>query len=174
MRWLFALPLLAFAALVGYFAAGLGRDPQELPSALLNRPAPDFALPALLPDKPGLARADLVGAPMLVNVWASWCGPCRVEHPHLMALAEAGVPLAGINYKDRTADARRFLAQLGDPFQRIGVDADGRAAIDWGVYGVPETYVVDAGGVIRHRHVGPLTAEAVERTLKPLLKALAK
>jgi len=157
----------------GYFAVGLTRDPGTLPSALLNKPAPEFALPPLNPDKPGLATADLKGAPVLVNVWASWCVPCRAEHPILIRLARE-VPVLGFNYKDKTEDARRFLAELGDPYAKIGTDPTGRAAIDWGVYGVPETFVVDAEGRIRHRHVGPLTDRVVAETIRPLLKSLAR
>ena len=173
MRWLFLAPLLLFAIVAGYFAVGLTHDPGTLPSALLDKPAPDFALPPLLPNKPGLASADLKGAPVLVNVWASWCVPCRAEHPVLTRLARE-VPVFGFNYKDKPEDARRFLVELGDPYRRIGTDPSGRVGIDWGVYGVPETYVVDAEGRIRHRHVGPLTDRVVAETIRPLMKSLAR
>ncbi len=173
MRWLFLAPLLLFAIVAGYFAVGLTRDPGTLPSALLDKPAPDFALPPLLPNKPGLATADLKGAPVLVNVWASWCVPCRAEHPVLTRLARE-VPVFGFNYKDKPEDARRFLVELGDPYRRIGTDPSGRVGIDWGVYGVPETYVVDAEGRIRHRHVGPLTDRVVAETIRPLMKSLTR
>jgi cytochrome c biogenesis protein CcmG/thiol:disulfide interchange protein DsbE len=173
-RWLYAAPMVAFAVIAAYFALGLRRDPGTLPSALLNQPAPDFALPPLLEGKPGLASADLKGgAPVLVNVWASWCVPCRAEHPVLTRLARE-VPVYGFNYKDRPEDARRFLVELGDPYRRIGADTSGRVGIDWGVYGVPETFVIDAEGLIRHRHVGPLTEKAIDEKIRPLLKSLAR
>lgn len=173
MRWLFLAPLLLFAIVAGYFAVGLTRDPGTLPSALLDKPAPEFALPPLLPNKPGLASADLKGEPVLVNVWASWCVPCRAEHPVLTRLARE-VPIFGLNYKDKPEDARRFLVELGDPYRRIGTDPSGRVGIDWGVYGVPETYVVDAEGRIRHRHVGPLTEKVVAEIIRPLMKSLTR
>lgn len=173
MRWLFFVPLALFAVVAGYFAFGLTRDPSTLPSALIDKPAPDFALPPLLPDKPGLASADLKGAPALVNVWASWCVPCRAEHPVLMGLGRE-VPVFGINYKDKPEDARRFLTELGDPYRRIGADPSGRVAIDWGVYGVPETYLVDAGGRVRYRHVGPLTEKVVAETIRPMIRSMAR
>lgn len=173
MRWIFLAPLALFAVVAGYFAVGLTRDPSTLPSALLDKPAPEFALPPLVDGKPGLATADLTGAPALVNVWASWCVPCRAEHPVLSRLAQE-VPVYGFNYKDKPDDAKRFLAELGDPYRRIGTDASGRAGIDWGVYGVPETFVVDGNGRIRHRHVGPLTDRVVAETIRPLMKSLAR
>lgn len=173
MRWVFLAPLAVFVVVAGYFAVGLTRDPGTLPSALLDKPAPVFELPALVDGKPGLATADLKGAPAIVNVWASWCVPCRAEHPVLTRLARE-VPVYGLNYKDNADDAKRFLAELGDPYRRIGTDASGRVAIDWGVYGVPETFVVDGDGRIRHRHVGALTDKVVADTIRPLLKSLAK
>jgi cytochrome c biogenesis protein CcmG/thiol:disulfide interchange protein DsbE len=172
-RWIYVLPGAAFLVLVAFFIAGLGRDPSELPSAMIDKPAPDFALPALGPATSGLARTDLGGKPVVVNFFASWCVPCRAEHATLEGLAASGrVPLYGIAYKDKPADARRFLTALGDPYQRIGVDADGRTAIDFGVYGVPETYIVDAAGAIRFRWVGPVTPEALQREILPRLAAL--
>ncbi len=173
--WLYLAPVLAFAAIGVFLALGLERDPRTLPTALLDRPAPEFALPPLPGrDERGFARADLGGRPMLVNVFASWCVPCRVEHPVLEALAREGVVIHAINYKDAPADALAFLRALGDPFTRIGADREGRAAIDWGVYGVPETFVIDAEGKIRYRHVGPLQPRDVERTLRPLLASLTR
>ena len=165
---------LALSVLVGVFLAiGLTRDPSTLPSALIGKPAPEFSLPPLEGrDGPGLSRADLGGTPMLVNVFASWCVPCRMEHPLLTRLKEQGVIIQGINYKDRPADAVAWLAELGDPFQRLGADRDGRVAIDWGVYGVPETYVIDKAGRIAYRHVGPLQPEDLTRTILPLLERL--
>jgi cytochrome c biogenesis protein CcmG/thiol:disulfide interchange protein DsbE len=171
-RLLFLVPLVLFAVLAGYFALGLSRDPSVLPSALIDKPAPEFNLPAL-GEGPGLARADLAGGVALVNFFASWCSPCRLEHPLLMRLKQEGrVALYGIDYKDKREEARRLLAQLGDPYRRIGFDRDGRTAIDFGVYGVPETYVIDKEGHIRYRQVGPITREDYERRILPLLRQL--
>jgi cytochrome c biogenesis protein CcmG/thiol:disulfide interchange protein DsbE len=158
-----------------FLALGLGRDPQTLPSVLIDKPAPSFALPPLPGrDERGFSRSDLGGEPMLVNVFASWCVPCRVEHPVLEQLARDGVVIHAINYKDAPEDALAFLRALGDPFTRIGADRQGRAAIDWGVYGVPETFVIDRQGRIRYRHVGPLQPRDLERTIRPLLAELAR
>src|SRR5271170_5811203 len=171
-RALYLLPILLFVLLAAYFALGLRRDPSLLPSALLDKPAPAFDLPGL-GGKAGLARSDLAGHVVLVNFFASWCVPCREEHPLLMRLAEEGrIILYGIDYKDKPEDAARLLTQLGDPYRRIGVDLQGRTAIDFGVYGVPETYVVDASGRIRYRQVGPITPDDYEQKLLPLLKQL--
>jgi cytochrome c biogenesis protein CcmG/thiol:disulfide interchange protein DsbE len=164
---------LLLVGLAVLFAVGLRHDPSIVPSLLIDKPVPDFDLPPLLEDKPGLATADLNGQVALVNVFASWCIPCRIEHPMFMRLAEKGeVPVYGINYKDAPADAKRWLAELGDPYTRIGADRDGRAGIEWGVYGVPETFVVDGTGTIRFKHVGPLTAEVLEDTIMPLVREL--
>ena len=172
-RALFVLPILLLVGLAVMFAVGLRHDPSIVPSVLIDKPVPDFDLPPLLEDKPGLATADLNGQVALVNVFASWCIPCRIEHPMFMRLAEKGeVPVYGINYKDAPADAKRWLAELGDPYTRIGADRDGRAGIEWGVYGVPETFVVDGTGTIRFKHVGPLTAEVLEDTIMPLVREL--
>jgi cytochrome c biogenesis protein CcmG/thiol:disulfide interchange protein DsbE len=175
LRLIFLLPVLGLAVVMGFFAFGLGRDPAALPSALINRPAPDFDLPPLLADKPGLAKTDLSGQPVLVNFFASWCLPCREEASTLAGFAASGdVPIYGIAYKDKPADAKRFLADLGDPFSKIGVDAAGRTAIDFGVYGVPETYIVDAAGRIRYRFAGALTPEVLQSDILPRLAALRK
>lgn len=177
-RLLYLLPLALFLALLGYFAVGLNRDPHKLPSALIDRPAPDFALPPLLDGKPGLARADLVavpgGGPVLVNFFASWCVPCRAEHPVLARLARAGVTIEGIDYKDKPEDAKAWLKELGDPYRALAVDRDGRVAIDFGVYGVPETYIVDRAGKIRYRQVGPITSTDLDDKIRPLLAELAR
>ena len=175
-RLAYLLPLALFAALAGYFALALfsGRDPRELPSALLDKPMPAIDLPSLT-DGPRLTTAALLGQVTVLNVFASWCAPCRVEHPLLIRLArQERVRLVGIAYKDRPEDSRRFLAELGDPYQTIGIDRDGRAGIEFGLYGVPETYVIDRAGHIRKRFVGPLTPALVERELLPLLRALAR
>jgi cytochrome c biogenesis protein CcmG, thiol:disulfide interchange protein DsbE len=172
-KLLFLLPAALFAVLVIAFAIGLRHDPHLLPSALIDRPAPDFALPGLNENTKGLTRKDLEGRVTLVNFFASWCAPCREEHPELMALGRvSGVTLDGIAYKDKPEESRRFLERLGNPFGRIGVDRNGTTAIDFGVYGVPETYVVDATGHIRYRHVGPLTAEDVKREILPLVQQI--
>ncbi|HYZ40527.1 MAG TPA: DsbE family thiol:disulfide interchange protein [Stellaceae bacterium] len=173
-KLVFLLPAGLFAVLIAAFALGLGHDPHLLPSALIDRPAPDFALPGLYDGSDGLTRKQLEGRVTLVNFFASWCAPCREEHTELMALAhQPGITLNGIAYKDKPQDARRFLDRFGDPYARIGIDREGATGIDFGVYGVPETYVVDGGGRIRYRHVGPLTAEAVKNQLLPVIERIA-
>jgi cytochrome c biogenesis protein CcmG, thiol:disulfide interchange protein DsbE len=174
-RALFILPLALFLVLAGYFALALrpGRNPQELPSALIDKEAPAFQLPGL--NGNGIARDALKGQPVLINFFASWCLPCREEHPILMRLSEQEhVPLYGIDYKDKPEAARSLLQEFGDPYRAIGVDRDGSVGLDFGVYGVPETYVLDSSGHIRKRFVGPLTAEEVNNELLPLLKALQR
>ena len=174
-RLFYLLPLVLFLVLVGYFALALrpGYDPQTLPSAMINKEAPQFDLAGLNGD--GISRDGLKGGPVLINFFASWCVPCRVEQPVLMRLANREhVPLYGIDYKDQPEDATKLLAQFGDPYRRVGLDPDGRVGLDFGVYGVPETYVLDSTGRIRKRFVGPLTAEEVDKELLPLLKALKK
>ncbi|MGQ3671121.1 DsbE family thiol:disulfide interchange protein [Xanthobacter sp. TB0136] len=179
--WVMAVPLVVFLALAGLFFSQLvgGGDPSRLPSALVGRAAPDVILPPLQglmahgQPVPGLDVAALKGKPALVNIWASWCAPCRQEHPLLMELAkDPRITLVGLNYKDTPENARRFLGQYGLPYAAVGVDPRGRAAIDWGVYGVPETFVLDREGRIVHKFVGPLTPEAVQGTLMPLLDKL--
>jgi cytochrome c biogenesis protein CcmG, thiol:disulfide interchange protein DsbE len=173
-RALYLLPLVLFAALAVYLFQGLapGRDPQLLPSAMIDKPAPDFSLPALAGGAP-LALSDMKGQVVLVNFFASWCVPCRAEHPALMTLAhDLAVPLFGIAYKDKPEDAAKFLADLGNPFRRVGLDQNGRTGIDFGVYGVPETYAIDRDGRIRWRHVGPLDQAAIDHELMPLLHRL--
>ncbi len=169
-KLLFLLPAALFAALLVAFAMGLEHDPGLLPSALINRPAPDFNLPGLIDPAKGLARKDLAGGVTLVNFFASWCAPCREEQPGMMVLArQPGVALVGIAYKDKPGDSRRFLDEMGNPYHRIGIDQQGTTAINFGVYGVPETYVVDRTGHIRYRHVGPLSPEDVTRKILPLI-----
>lgn len=181
--WLVALPLVVFLALAALFFSRLetGGDPSRIPSALVGRKAPVVTLPPLAglkgPDGqplPGIDLAALGGKPALVNVWASWCGPCREEHPLLMQLGkDPRFNLVGINYKDAPDNARRFLGQFGLPYKAVGVDPNGRAAIEWGVYGVPETFVVAKDGTIVHKFVGPLTPEAVTGTLLPMMARLS-
>lgn len=173
-RALFALPLLCFAAVAAWFAFGLGRDPATIPSALVGKPAPALALPPLEgAQRPSLALQP--GRVAIVNFFASWCAPCKVEHPTLMRLAAEGrIAVHGVSYKDAAADSMRFLAQLGNPYETIGWDRDGRAAMEWGVYGVPETFVVGRDGRIRHRHVGALSDEAVARVLAPMVARLER
>ncbi|MBV9687240.1 MAG: DsbE family thiol:disulfide interchange protein [Alphaproteobacteria bacterium] len=174
-KLLFLLPAGLFAVLIVAFAVGLRHDPHLLPSALIDRPAPDFALPGLYENAGGLTRKDLEGHITLVNFFASWCAPCREEHQEVMALGRlADITLDGIAYKDKPEESRRFLDRLGNPYGRIGVDRSGTTAIDFGVYGVPETYVVDAAGHIRYRHVGPLTAEDVAHEILPLIRQMGQ
>lgn len=171
------LPVLLFAAMAILFGRGLQGDPAKLPSALLNKPVPEFSLPALEGiDRPGIASADFAkGEVSVVNIFASWCVPCRDEHPLLIKLqAQTDARILGINYKDDTQNARRFLEELGLPYDAVGVDIKGRAAIDWGVYGVPETFVVDGQGIIRLKFVGPLTQKAIDEAILPAITAAAK
>lgn len=178
-RALLLLPaLVAGGAGLGFFAMlrGLGTggyDPRGVPSALLGKAPPGFELPPLEgTGLPGLSAADLraPGRPVLVNFFASWCVPCVIEHPQLMRLSREGVPVFGVGYKDQPADSRRFLEKHGNPYKRLGVDLPGRAAIDWGLYGVPETYLIDPGGVIRWRWAGPVTDDTLRAELQPLLR----
>lgn len=172
------IPLIVFVALAALLYGRLySGDPGALPSALIGRPAPDMTLPALEAlnrdgaPVPGFSRADLAtGQVTLVNVFASWCAPCREEHPVLMALKEQGVRIVGLNYKDTPDNARRFLGGLGNPYEKVGVDPGGRASIEWGVYGVPETFVVDGQGRIAFKFVGPLSEESVRGKLMPAIE----
>ncbi|HEX6978008.1 MAG TPA: DsbE family thiol:disulfide interchange protein [Alphaproteobacteria bacterium] len=175
-RLIFVLPLVAFAAVAAWFAVGLTRDPNLVPSALIDQPIPTFELPPLAGSGvPGLSDAAIKGKVALVNVFASWCVPCKAEHPVLMRLAEERrVPIYGINYKDAERDARAWLDTLGNPYAAIGHDLSGRVGIDWGVYGVPETFVVDRTGRIRHKHVGPITPQILRDEILPLIASLEK
>jgi cytochrome c biogenesis protein CcmG/thiol:disulfide interchange protein DsbE len=177
-RFIVLVPLLLFLGLAALFLMQLlsGRDVAEIPSALIGQPAPETTLPPLEGIAlPGIDSKNFAGKVTLVNVWASWCAPCREEHPILLALSQdKRFGIAGLNYKDATENARRFLGSLGNPYSAIGVDQTGRAAIDWGVYGVPETFLVGKDGKVLFKHVGPLTEEAVTGTLLPEIeKALA-
>jgi cytochrome c biogenesis protein CcmG/thiol:disulfide interchange protein DsbE len=172
-RLLAFVPLAVVGGLVGVFATGLGRDPSIIPSALIGRAIPDFELPPVQGRRLGLSSADLLGEVSLVNVFASWCLACREEHPVFMRLArEEVVPVHGINYKDAPDDAAKWLDTRGDPYTRTGADRDGRVAIDWGVYGVPETFVVGADGVIAYKHVGSVTEQILSDTILPLIARL--
>jgi len=171
--WRRLAPLGIFAVLVAFLFVGLFRDPREVPSPLVDRPAPAFALQDL--HRPGqkVATADFKGQVWLLNVWASWCVSCRVEHPLLLELAKTkAVPIVGLNYKDKNAEGLAWLAQHGDPYTLSVVDADGRVGIDWGVYGVPETFVVDKTGLIRYKHIGPVSVEALQDKILPLVRKL--
>ena len=174
-KTLFILPFLIFFGVITYFAIPIVKksDPKLLPSALVDKDVPQNKLPPLSKNKRGFDREDLMGGETLVNFFSSWCGPCRVEHDLLMKISkEKTVRLFGINYKDQTQAAINWLNQLGDPFERIVADKDGRAAIDWGVYGVPETYLIDKQGKVRYRHVGPLTERILEEKLMPIIQLL--
>lgn len=176
MRLRVLLPLLIFALIAGALYAGLSLRPREIPSALIGKPIPDFELPPLPGRELGLASADLTkGEVTLVNVFASWCAPCRIEHPLFVELKKTGeVSIHGINYKDRPEAATKWLSDLGDPYTRIGADLSGRVAIDWGVYGVPETFVVTGDGKIACKIVGPVTPETMQKTLLPMVRDLKR
>ncbi|HZR38384.1 MAG TPA: DsbE family thiol:disulfide interchange protein [Nevskia sp.] len=168
----FAIPLVILLVLIGLFYVGMHRDPRLVPSPLIGKAAPAFDLPTLDGQPPRVTTADLKGAPVLVNFFASWCAGCQEEHPYLMQLGRSGqVRLLGIDYKDAESDLRPWLEHKGNPYGMILSDLEGRAGIDWGVYGVPETFVVDARGNILFKQVGPLTPEVFERDIQPLLKA---
>lgn len=172
-RALVFLPVVIAAALGLLFFWGLRNQDDALPSALLGQPAPEFTLPPVGGAGEGFATADLRGDVSLVNFWASWCAPCREEMPLLVELAEAGtVRVHGINYKDNPEAALAFLDEVGNPFDRLGADATGRAGLDWGVYGMPETFVVDAEGRIAYKHVGPFTRRIFDETILPVILRL--
>jgi cytochrome c biogenesis protein CcmG/thiol:disulfide interchange protein DsbE len=171
----FVIPLAVFAVLLVFLFVGLGLNPREVPSPLIGKPAPAFQLAQLYaPDKP-FTQKDMAGQVWLFNVWASWCISCRDEHPVLVELAKTkAVPVVGLNYKDKPNDAKAWLKQFGDPYQLSVSDLDGRVGIDYGVYGVPETFVIDKAGVIRYKHIGPVTPDALEKTILPLVKELQR
>jgi cytochrome c biogenesis protein CcmG, thiol:disulfide interchange protein DsbE len=164
-----------FVALVALLGVGLGLNPREVPSPLIGKPAPDFTLPLLQQPDKSFSRSDMLGRVWILNVWASWCAPCIAEHPIVSELAKAGpAPVVGLNYKDARDDALPWLKRHGDPFHVTVADVAGRIAIDYGVYGVPETYVIDRRGVIRFKHIGPLTRDIADKKLRPLVKTLSE
>ncbi len=167
------IPLIVFLLLVGVLAIGLTRDPGKVPSPLIGKSVPEFSLPPVKGRTLGLSSADLRGEVSIVNVFASWCVACREEHPLLMQLKQSGfVPIHGLNYKDRPDDAARWLDEMGDPYVRTGADLDGRVGIDWGVYGVPETFVIDREGRIVYKQIGPIIPEVLNEELRPLIERL--
>jgi cytochrome c biogenesis protein CcmG/thiol:disulfide interchange protein DsbE len=173
LRWF--IPLAIFLVLVAFLWIGLGRDPSVVPSPLIGKPAPAFKLSQLHKPNESLGLDDLKGKVWLLNVWASWCVSCREEHPILLQLAKANLlPVYGLDYKDKTEQALAWLAQNGDPYTASVVDSDGRVGIDYGVYGVPETFLVDKAGVIRYKQIGPITADALTNKILPLARELQK
>ncbi len=169
------LPLVIFVAIAVFLAIGLTRDPREVPSPLIGKPVPTFSLPPVRGRLLGLGSSDLEGQVALVNVFASWCVACRAEHPLLMQIQREGiVPVHGLDYKDRPDDAARWLDEMGDPYTRTGADLDGRVAIDWGVYGVPETFVIDRGDRIAYKVIGPISPAVWKDTLLPLIQNLRR
>lgn len=174
-RLIFLLPLGLFAGFAVAFLISLGMNPRDIPSALIGKPVPVFKLPPVEGRRLGLSNTDLKGQVSLVNVFASWCTACRKEHPILMDLkARNVVPIHGLNYKDKPTDASKWLNTLGDPYTRTGADLNGRVAIDWGVYGVPETFVVDRQGRIVFKKIGAITKEDLEKTILPLVRKLQR
>ena len=170
----FLIPLIVFIVMAIFLGIGLKLDPRHVPSPLIDKASPDFSLPQLHAKNKTLAKSDFLGKVSLFNVWASWCAACRQEHPFLMELSRAKlVPIYGLNYKDTRSDAQQWLNQYGgDPYLASAFDADGRVGIDWGVYGVPETFVIDKKGVIRYKHIGPLDAGVWTQTLAPIVQQL--
>lgn len=167
----YAIPVVVLVGMLLLLAIGLKLDPREVPSPLIGKPAPAFDLPLLGADSaaPRLTPAALSGRPVLVNFFASWCAGCRVEHPLLMELSKQGVEIVGMDYKDAPDDAQAWLARHGNPYRQVALDREGRAGLDWGVYGVPETYVLGADGRILFKQIGPMTPQAWERDIRPLM-----
>ena len=175
LRPAFLVPLVVFAAIGLLLAVGLTLNPREIPSPLIGKPVPQFELSPVRGRALGLATSDLKGEVSIVNVFASWCVACKEEHPLFMQIhRDRLVPIHGLNYKDRPEDAQKWLDDLGDPYTRTGADIDGRVAIDWGVYGVPETFVIDREGRIAYKHIGPITPKLLEETLRPLIARLRR
>lgn len=171
MRYL--IPLFAFMVLAAFLLVGLSLNPRQVPSPLIDKPAPKFQLNQLHEPDKIMSSDENLGKVWMLNVWASWCVACRDEHPLLVQLAKAGiVPIYGLNYKDERSTALQWLKRFGDPYAINIVDSDGKVGIDYGVYGVPETYVIDKKGIIRHKHIGPVTVDSLEKTIIPLIKEL--
>jgi cytochrome c biogenesis protein CcmG/thiol:disulfide interchange protein DsbE len=169
----YLIPLFVFIGLVALFVVGLRHDPRHVPSPLINKPAPDFQLPRLEETDASIGRADLMGEVVLLNVWASWCVQCRHEHPLLVDLAKTGVVnLVGLNYKDTRKEAIAWLDYFGDPYSTSAFDEDGRVGIDYGVYGVPETFILDREGIIRYKHIGPISQDALDTRILPIVRLL--
>lgn len=167
----YLLPLVVFLILAGFLAVGLHLNPRDVPSPLIDKPAPAFSLPKLGESGASFSTEEMKGKVWLLNVWASWCVACREEHPFLMELSRSGqVELYGLDYKDADVDAKVWLKEGGNPYRAVAVDATGNVGIDYGVYGVPETYVIDKAGIIRYKQTGPLTREVWEQKIQPLLK----
>ncbi len=173
MKAKFLIPLLLFVVLVGFLAVGLNRDPHEVPSPLIGKQAPAFELPQLADSQKTFSPESMKGKVWILNVWASWCVACREEHPVLVELGKLQIaPIIGLDYKDKRDDAMAMLARQGNPYALSAFDANGRVGIDYGVYGVPETYVIDQAGVIRFKHIGPITMELLNKKMIPLLSEL--
>lgn len=169
------LPIILFVGLVAALGIGLTLEPKKIPSALIDKPVPEFELPGMptRPDDPGLATADLMGHVSLVNVFASWCPPCKQEHPVLMAIKDSGfVPIYGLDLKDNPRDAEAWLKADGDPYTKIGYDKSGRVSINWGVYGQPETFIIDKNGRIRYKHIGPMSYQIYQEKIRPMVEQL--
>jgi cytochrome c biogenesis protein CcmG/thiol:disulfide interchange protein DsbE len=173
MKAKFLIPLILFVILVGFLAVGLNRDPQEIPSPLIGKQAPAFELPQLADPQKTFSPENMKGKPWILNVWASWCAACRDEHPVLVELSKLQVaPIIGLDYKDKRDNAMTMLTLQGNPYLLSAFDANGRVGIDYGVYGVPETYVIDKTGIIRFKHIGPITMELLRNKIVPLLDQL--
>lgn len=169
----FAVPLLVFVLIAGFLYAGLSRDPRYVPSPLIGKPAPEFNLPTLHDPGANFSPAQMAGKVWLFNIWGTWCASCRIEHPILVDLARSGdVEIIGLNYKDENDKALAWLEKLGNPYQTTPVDSDGRIGIDWGFYGAPETFVIDTKGMVRHKHVGPVSYDDLKKTIMPLVAQL--
>jgi cytochrome c biogenesis protein CcmG, thiol:disulfide interchange protein DsbE len=171
----YLIPLAVFAALIGFLFAGLGLNPREVPSPLIGKPAPAFRLAQLHAPEKQFTREEMLGQVWLLNIWASWCASCRDEHPLLTDLARTkAVPIVGLNYKDKPDEAKAWLRRFGDPYLLSVADPDGRIGIEYGVYGVPETFVIDKTGAIRQKHIGPVTRDSLEKKILPLVRELQK